>query len=254
MEHVRKDAHDGQPSTTPSGAWQRLRAGNQRFVAGQAVHPRQDAGRLATLVAGQHPWAVILSCADSRVPPEIVFDQGLGDLSVVRTAGHAADGVVLGSIEFAVTGLAVPLVVVLGHAQCAAVAAALQARATSTTPDGHLREVVEQIRRSMMLAGLRGLHPGRQDDTDWLVDEHVRHTCALLQERSRVLAEAMRAGRTALIAARYDLTDGVVRTLTWAGDPAGSGPEQPRSPDTSPSLRTAAPPLPSGRPSRSRRP
>ena len=90
----------------------------------------------------------------------------------------------------------------------------MQARATSTTPDGHIREVVEQIRHSMMLAGLRGLHPGRTDDTDWLVDEHVRYTCALLPERSRALAEALRADRTALVGARYDLSDGAVRTLT----------------------------------------
>lgn len=95
--------------------------GNRRYQAQRLTHPHQNAARRAALAAGQHPFAAVLSCADSRVPPEIVFDQGLGDLFVVRVAGNITDDVVLGSLEYAVEHLHVPLVVVLGHYKCGAV-------------------------------------------------------------------------------------------------------------------------------------
>ncbi len=113
------------PSPTAEQAWQRLKDGNQRFAADRLEGKDVDAARRQELTAGQHPFAIVLSCADSRVPPEIIFDQGLGKLFVVRVAGNISEPFALGSIDYAVEHLHVPLIVVLGHEKCGAVAAAL---------------------------------------------------------------------------------------------------------------------------------
>ena len=115
------------PNTDPESAWKALQEGNQRFVAGKPQHPSQSFEHRASLAAAQKPTAVIFGCADSRVAAEVIFDQGLGDVFVVRTVGHVIGSAVLGSIEYAVTVLNVPLVVVLGHDNCGAVSAALTA-------------------------------------------------------------------------------------------------------------------------------
>lgn len=119
------------PNTNPVAAWKALKEGNERFVAGRPQHPSQSVDHRAGLAAGQKPTAVIFGCADSRVAAEIIFDQGLGDTFVVRTAGHVIDSAVLGSIEYAVTVLNVPLIVVLGHDSCGAVNAALPRSTTA---------------------------------------------------------------------------------------------------------------------------
>ena len=113
------------PNTSPVTAWKALKEGNERFVAGTPEHPSQSIERRSALAKGQKPTAVLFGCADSRVAAEIIFDQGLGDMFVVRTAGHVVDSAVLGSIEYAVTVLDVPLIVVLGHDSCGAVKATL---------------------------------------------------------------------------------------------------------------------------------
>ena len=115
---------------TPAEAWSALLAGNDRFVRGEMEHPSQGVDRRAALAAAQAPFAVLFGCSDSRVAAEIVFDRGLGDLFVVRTAGHVVDTTVLGSIEYGVQVLGAPLVVVLGHDSCGAVGAAADALAT----------------------------------------------------------------------------------------------------------------------------
>ena len=115
------------PTTTPVTAWKALKEGNERFVAGKPAHPSQSVAHRASLVAGQKPTAIIFGCSDSRAPAELMFDQGLGDVFVVRTAGQAIDAAVLGSIEYAVTALNVPLIVVLGHSGCGAVKATIGA-------------------------------------------------------------------------------------------------------------------------------
>jgi carbonic anhydrase len=109
-----------------AAAWGLLAAGNARYVAHRERHPDADPRRRAQVAGGQHPYAIVLGCVDSRVPPEIVFDVGLGDLLVVRTAGHVLDESVLGSIAFGVAELGVPLVLVLGHERCGAVTAAVE--------------------------------------------------------------------------------------------------------------------------------
>src|SRR5205814_4912443 len=133
------------PITTPEEALGELRAGNERFVAGTRVHPNQDAEHRAALASVQTPFAVVFGCSDSRLAAEIIFDRGLGDLFVVRTAGHTIGPEVLGSIEYAVTILNLPLVVVLGHNSCGAVHAARDAVAGGAPPSGHLRAVVDAI-------------------------------------------------------------------------------------------------------------
>ncbi|MBA3490342.1 MAG: carbonic anhydrase, partial [Longispora sp.] len=110
---------------TPSEAFAMLLAGNQRFIEGTRLHPHQDADRRAGIAPAQHPFAVVLGCADSRLAAEIIFDRGLGDLFVVRTAGHVLGPEVLGSIEYGVEILGAPLIAVLGHDSCGAIAATL---------------------------------------------------------------------------------------------------------------------------------
>src|SRR6476646_8708606 len=112
------------PRSSPISAWKSLREGNERFVNDASIHPSQGIADRAKLVDGQHPTAVLFGCGDSRVAAEIIFDQGLGDMFVVRTAGHVLDDSVLGSIEFGVGVLDCPLIVVLGHDSCGAVSAA----------------------------------------------------------------------------------------------------------------------------------
>ncbi|MGN6241197.1 MAG: carbonic anhydrase, partial [Cellulosimicrobium cellulans] len=129
-------------SLTPAEAWATLRAGNDRFVADAPLHPSQGADRRRETSASQHPHTVLFGCSDSRVAAEIIFDQGLGDMFVVRTAGHVIDSAVLGSIEYAVAVLNVPLIVVLGHDSCGAVGATLSALDDGAVPGGYIRDIV----------------------------------------------------------------------------------------------------------------
>ena len=122
-------AHAGPaaPTLSPQDAWARLRAGNARFVDGRPEHPNQSFAHRIEVAKGQHPYAIVLTCSDSRVPPEILFDTGLGDIFVIRVAGNTADDAAIASMEYAVEHLHVPLIVVLGHERCGAVQAAVQA-------------------------------------------------------------------------------------------------------------------------------
>jgi carbonic anhydrase len=126
ISSAKAGAAAGQASVGAAEALQRLLDGNQRYVAGRLTHPNQTTERRATVAGGQHPFAAILGCSDSRVPPEIVFDQGLGDLFVVRLAGNVADPVALDSLDYAVTHLGARLILVLGHERCGAVTAAVE--------------------------------------------------------------------------------------------------------------------------------
>ncbi|MHB8079768.1 MAG: carbonic anhydrase, partial [Candidatus Krumholzibacteriia bacterium] len=136
------------PAVAGEAAWQQLLAGNQRFVAGAPTRAHQDVGRRTEVANGQQPLAVIVGCADSRVPPEMLFDQGLGDLFVVRVAGEVVDDAALASIEYAVEHLGAGLIVVLGHERCGAVAAAV---AGGEAP-GHLSTLVKAIAPAVTVA------------------------------------------------------------------------------------------------------
>jgi carbonic anhydrase len=209
---------DPEAPMTPGGAWQALREGNTRFVAGRREHPNQDVDRRAQLTAGQNPFAVVFGCSDSRVAAEIVFDRGLGDLFVVRTAGHVVDAGVLGSIEFGVTVLGTPLIVVLGHDHCGAVLATLRAHATGTMPGGFVRDIVERVSPSLITAGPAGAALRDEVALDQLIDEHIRHTVTFIEERSRAVAERIAAGSCAVVGLSYRLGEGGVRLVCSRGD------------------------------------
>ncbi|MFI9103324.1 carbonic anhydrase [Streptomyces fildesensis] len=203
------------PMLTPAEAFELLLAGNQRFVAGELQHPNQDAARRAETAAGQRPFAVLFGCSDSRLAAEIIFDRGLGDLFVVRTAGHVAGSEVLGTIEYGVSVLDCPLVVVLGHDSCGAVAATRAALVDGLGTTGYVRDVIERVTPSVLAARAAGL----TEDDDFIA-EHVRQTVDLLLDRSRVLADGVATGRTAVVGLSYRLADGSARRLAARGLPA----------------------------------
>ena len=197
---------------TPAEAWAKLARGNERFVEGEHWHPNQDAARRSSLTGGQTPFAVFFGCADSRVAAEIIFDRGLGDLFVVRTAGHVIDAGVLGSIEFGVAILNIPLVVILGHDSCGAVSATVEAVEHGVMPKGYIRDIVERVTPSVLAAHQAGMTTADQIET-----EHVRHTLRLLTERSGLVAERIASGHLAVVGATYALGDGRARIVDSVG-------------------------------------
>ncbi|MFF9066357.1 carbonic anhydrase [Streptomyces sp. NPDC014891] len=201
------------PRTSPAVALDALLAGNARFVSGTPDHPNQDAARRTELAPGQDPFAVILGCSDSRLAAEIIFDQGLGDLFVVRTAGHVLGTEVLGSVEYATSVLGARLVVVLGHDSCGAVAAARAAVEDGFAAGGFIRDVVERVTPSILAARTAGLTA----DGD-IIDEHIRHTVGLMLDRSRLLSEQVESGEVAVVGLGYALSDGNARVVTTRGD------------------------------------
>jgi carbonic anhydrase len=201
------------PNSNPVAAWKALKEGNERFVAGEPQHPSQSIEDRARLAAGQKPTAVLFGCADSRVAAEIIFDQGLGDMFVVRTAGHVIDTAVMGSIEYAVTVLDVPLIVVLGHDSCGAVKATLSAIDDGIVPGGYVRDIVERVTPSI----LQGRHAGltRVDEFE---TRHVNDTVTQLRVRSASIAERLAAGTVAIVGLTYHLADGRVVLRDYLGD------------------------------------
>ncbi|GAB3144633.1 carbonic anhydrase [Micromonospora sonneratiae] len=194
---------------TPELALAELRAGNERFVTGTRIHPNQDAEHRAALAGAQAPFAVIFGCSDSRLAAEIIFDRGLGDLFVVRTAGHTVGTAVLGSVEYAVTILKTPLVVVLGHNSCGAVRAACDAVSEGTSPSGFLGAVVDAVIPSVALAASQQVN-----DVDQIVDIHIQRTVRQLQHLSETLSRAVAEGRCAVVGMSYQLSDGKARIVS----------------------------------------
>jgi carbonic anhydrase len=201
------------PNTNPVSAWKSLKEGNERFVTGQPEHPSQSVEHRASLANGQTPTVALFGCGDSRVAAELIFDQGLGDMFVVRTAGHVIDSAVLGSIEFAVAVLGVPLIVVLGHDSCGAVKATLSALDDGDLPGGFVRDVVERVTPSILLGRREGLT--RLDEFE---ARHVVETAAQLLARSSTIAQKVAAGELAIVGATYHLADGQVALRTVIGD------------------------------------
>jgi carbonic anhydrase len=201
------------PNSNPVSAWKSLKEGNERFVAGTPLHPSQSIEHRASLAVEQKPTAVVFGCADSRVAAEIIFDQGLGDMFVVRTAGHVIDSAVLGSIEYAVTVLNVPLIVVLGHDSCGAVKATLSALDGGAVPGGYVRDVVERVTPSILLGRRDGLT--RVDEFE---AKHVSETTEQLCNRSTAIAKRVDAGTLAIAGLTYRLADGKVDLRDHLGD------------------------------------
>ena len=201
------------PNSNPVSAWKALRQGNDRFVSGTSLHPSQGVADRAKLVGGQHPTAVLFGCGDSRVAAEIIFDQGLGDMFVVRTAGHVIDDAVLGSIEYAVGVLNVPLIVVLGHDSCGAVKATLDALDDGNVPPGFIRSIVGRVAPSILMGRREGL-----TTVDELEGRHVVETGALLMQRARIIAEKVESGACAIAGVTYKLSDGRTHLQGAVGD------------------------------------
>lgn len=201
------------PQITPAAAWQLLATGNERFVAGTPRHPHTSQWRRNELAGGQHPFAIVVSCSDSRVPPEIVFDRGLGDLFTIRTAGHVLDSAVLGTVEYGVEHCGSPLLVVLGHEACGCVAAAAASAQTGEVPGGYIGHLVEAVGPALEIASETGT-----TNLGEVMEQHVRQVVAGIVEQSETVAEYVRTGKLAIAGLTYRLSDGKVTLLDWMGD------------------------------------
>lgn len=193
---------------TPDQALNTLLEGARRAQAGDPQRPHTSVDHRTILARGQNPIAAVLGCSDSRVPMEYAFDAGYGDLFAIRTAGHTLGETVLGSVEFAVAELGVPLVLVLGHTSCGAVTAAGRTLDTGETPGANVAALVERILPSVIEA--RGAGHGSVNEA---VTVHTRRTVARLRDLSPLLEEAEAAGRLKIVGAVYDLDTGGVTAL-----------------------------------------
>jgi len=191
-------------SLTPEQALTSLAEGNQRYRAGALRHPRRGAARRAEVLPRQAPLAVVVGCSDSRVPPEIVFDLGIGDLFVVRTAGHVLDDAALASVEYALEHLGCRLVLVLGHARCGAIAAALSASAHP----GHIQALVASLLGETGSDGQPFGGPAERAERS-----HVAYTVRRLRALAPVLAPLVASGAVEVRGAYYHLESGQVELL-----------------------------------------
>lgn len=196
--------HHDSETLTGQEALQRLLNGNKRYVDARQKHPDQAPERRLELRAGQNPFAVILGCADSRVPPEVIFDRGLGDLFVIRVAGNVLDDMILGSMEYAGIYLNTPLIMVLGHSQCGAVAATVK----GGPMEGHISSLTSFIQPAVDLA--------KEQSGDLLenaVKANARMVADALKTAGARFAERVAAGSLLIVAAYYDLETGMVEIL-----------------------------------------
>jgi len=195
------------PVANPKQALQRLMEGNQRYVASKTLPLNESESRRTEVAQGQHPFATIFSCVDSRAPPELIFDRGLGDLFVIRTAGHVIDKAVLGSLEFAIAELQIPLMMVLGHEKCGAVKATVEAVEQNAHAEADIEWLVEGIRPAVEKSSGT---PG--DALDNAVKANIELTVQRLKA-SPILSEAIEAGQLNIVGARYDLDTGSVEMV-----------------------------------------
>ncbi len=193
-----------EPTISAQQALKLLLEGNQRFVAGKLEHPNQTPERRAEVAKGQHPFAAVLACSDSRTPPEIIFDRGLGDIFTVRVAGNVADQVVIESLDYSVKHLGVRVVMVLGHRRCGAVIAAVEGHEEEGKDVGPmLRELDPAV------AATKGM-PGDA------VENAVRENVKLVVERlaaSKELSAMVKSGELKIVGGIYDLDTGTIEML-----------------------------------------
>ena len=205
---------DFEQESTANATWSRMLQGNRRFAEGKPDHPWQDKETRQTLLDGQNPDAAVLSCSDSRVPPEIIFDQGLGDLFTVRTAGQLIDSAVIASLEYAVKKLHVSLICVLGHEHCGAIEAAEQElddlmHTITSEADGSLEaaDAMDDLDEHIAAAEL--------DAHEDIERVHVAHIIETLVEQSPVIQQALAADKLMIVGARYQLDSGKVEVLSF---------------------------------------
>ena len=203
---------DFEQESTANATWSRMLQGNRRFAEGKPDHPWQDKETRQTLLDGQNPDAAVLSCSDSRVPPEIIFDQGLGDLFTVRTAGQLIDSAVIASLEYAVKKLHVSLICVLGHEHCGAIEAAEQEL------DDLMHTITSEADGSLEAADAMDVWQAREAELDAHEDierVHVAHIIETLVEQSPVIQQALAADKLMIVGARYQLDSGKVEVLSF---------------------------------------
>ena len=203
VKPARADGATIAPALTPDAALQKLKDGNQRFVQHQPQYPDQSAKRLQEVAQSQHPFATILSCADSRVPAELLFDQGIGNLFDVRIAGNIATPEAIGSIEYAVALLGTPLLMVLGHERCGAVTAAVKNEPLPGEISTFVTPILPAVARVKKQPG---------DAVDNAVVANVQYQMEQLQ-RSSLLMERLQSGKLKLVGGRYDLDTGKVTMI-----------------------------------------
>ena len=200
------------PQISSDEALHRLIEGNKRFAAGQIAHPGRTPDDFKPLAAGQYPIAAIVSCADSRVAPEILFDQGIGDLFIVRIAGNYIGGAgasVKGSIEYGVAELNVPLIMVLGHSQCGAVKAAIKHLHDHDALPGAINDLVNSIKPAVIETEGK---PG--DPLENAIEANVRRSVAKLESLHPVVSPAVQSGKLKVVGGVYDLATGNATMLT----------------------------------------
>jgi carbonic anhydrase len=198
---------------TPQEAWQAMVDGNHRFVTGELAHPRQDIDRREALAQKQTPFAALFGCADSRLSAEIIFDVGLGDFFVVRNAGQVIGETILGSLEYAVEVLGVPIILVLGHDECGAIRATIDDVEGKMNASGEfIHKLVDQIRPTVLSANAQGMH-----DIDDVTELHVQDTINEMLTSSHLIAEAVKSGKLAVVGANYKLTLGEIHPIVTIG-------------------------------------
>jgi carbonic anhydrase len=199
------------PRLSPAQAWAKLEDGNRHWAAGTLQHPDQDLDRRRRLAVRQDPFATIVSCIDSRLPPETVFDQGIGDLFAVRTGAQTIDGLITASIEYGPLENGTPLIVVMGHQRCGAITAAVQSIQSGDRLPGHLNLIVERLRPAYNRAG-----SGPGDLIDRVVRAQIHRTVSALAHDGP-LADLVKRGDLGIVGAYYDLESGLVTCLEALG-------------------------------------
>jgi carbonic anhydrase len=199
---------------TPTEAWQAMLAGNHRFVTDSPLHLRQDFGLRKELAKEQKPFAALFGCSDSRLSAEIIFDVSLGDLFVVRNAGQVIAETILGSLEYAVEVLGVPLILVLGHDECGAIRTTMDSVEGKSVPEGEfIHNLVNRISPTVEAANASGMH-----QIDEITDLHVRDTINELIARSTLIASRIESGKLAVVGANYKLTLGEIHEIVTIGN------------------------------------
>lgn len=199
---VSVNARAQEPAKGPDQSLQMLKDGNQRFVSGQLKHPNQSPQRRTDIAQKQAPFASILSCSDSRVPPELVFDQGLGDLFVVRTAGNVADPIAIGSLEYSTAVLNSPLIVVLGHERCGAVDATLKGQPVP----GDIQKVVDAVKPALAADSCKK----SAQVLDCSIHANVDYIVRQLSTTGAVLPDLIKQGKLKIVGGVVDLDTGKI--------------------------------------------
>jgi len=186
-------------------ALQKLMDGNKRYVAGNLMKKDLGETKRKELTKGQKPFAIVITCSDSRVPPELLFDQGLGDIFVIRVAGNVVDPIALGSIEYGAEHLNAPLLFILGHSKCGAVTATLEAKGK---PEGNIGEIVKKIMPAAEKAKKKG---GTEDEIlETAIKENVKNVYNDVMRKSKIIPELLHEGKLKIVAGEYDITTGKV--------------------------------------------